>query len=269
MHNQSKICKFCSMKFSNTFSYHQHLTSFHRSKFNTKCIHCDVIFSSSRSLSKHMSIHIPSNEMPYRCDVCGKGLFSEKSLKQHNCAHKVKNRPEFMCEICGRSYHYNKTLDVHKKYYHTNGSVGTYKCGNCRTLFYSRLKLNIHQSACKPHELCDVFQQTCRACGQYFKEQSALNLHMKKAHPFLCFFCGKNFKFCVSFENHMKRHTSDQQFPCKLCSAKYYEENLLDIHMKKTHGHKGQASSNPDTNGGSDDFRIAGYHQGCKILRVS
>ncbi|XP_063437780.1 uncharacterized protein LOC134718878 isoform X2 [Mytilus trossulus] len=46
-YNKSKICKFCSMKFSNTFWYHKHLNSFHRSKFNTKCVHCDAIFKSS------------------------------------------------------------------------------------------------------------------------------------------------------------------------------------------------------------------------------
>ena len=111
-YNKSKICKFCSMKFSNTFWYHQHLNSFHRSKFNTKCVHCDVIFKSSTSLRNHMTIHIPSNEMPYRCDVCGKGLFTKKSLKQHNCALKVKNRPQFMCEICGKIYHSTDTLAV-------------------------------------------------------------------------------------------------------------------------------------------------------------
>ncbi|CAG2235300.1 KRAB [Mytilus edulis] len=265
-YNKSKICKFCSMKFSNTFWYHQHLNSFHRSKFNTKCVHCDVIFKSSTSLRNHMTIHIPSNEMPYRCDVCGKGLFTEKSLKQHSCALKVKNRPQFMCEICGKIYHSTDTLAVHKRNYHTESSVRTNRCGNCRTRFFSRLKLNIHESACKPQEPCDVFQQTCRACGQYFKEQSALNVHIKEAHPFLCFICGKNLKFAVSFDNHMKRHKRDQQFPCKLCSAKYYEKNLLDVHIKNTHG---QASSYADSTDGSDDFRIAGYYQGCKILKVS
>lgn len=59
----------------------------------------------------------------------------------------------------------------------------------------------------------------------------------KKNGPFICFNCGKNYKYYCDLARHVKFECVDRvkNFACTLCHKRYYRSSHLSVHMQK-HG---------------------------------
>ena len=61
-------------------------------------------------------------------------------------------------------------------------------------------------------------------CGQGFKQEKSLNVHLKNhtgAKPFACEICSKAFKQKKTFNSHVMNHNGDKPFVCEICDKKY------------------------------------------------
>ena len=80
----------------------------------------------------------------------------------------------------------------------------------------------------------------CSDCGKTFKCQGGLNYHVKAAHteqiqpaekPYLCTYCGKRFRFKISWKNHVANHTGKFNFFCSVCQKGFPLKSVLDRHF--------------------------------------
>lgn len=80
-----------------------------------KCLYCkEVIPQSSIKIKQHIAqYHI--NEMPFWCELCGKGFLTSSGLMNHVQAHEGR---KFMCQICDFKFKQKGHLKNHLKNIH-------------------------------------------------------------------------------------------------------------------------------------------------------
>jgi KRAB domain-containing zinc finger protein len=52
-----------------------------------------------------------SGDMPYKCDICGKGFRHRQSLQRHTMTH-TGDMP-YQCDICGKGFRHRQSLQRH------------------------------------------------------------------------------------------------------------------------------------------------------------
>jgi len=96
------------------------------------CPICEKLFCNRYYLKKHILVH--TNEMPYKCDDCGKLFRWHASLKNHKTLeHKGEN--PMACKECGRCFKSVHSLKKHCLIDH--GSAKIFMCGSCPKYFMS------------------------------------------------------------------------------------------------------------------------------------
>lgn len=82
--------------------------------------------------------------------------------------------------------------------------------------------------------VCDI----CSASN--FKSKSGLEKHMRLIHcsvsPFVCEFCGQNFKAAAPFKAHVQNHTIERiKCPEPSCKASFRQLTNMNKHLKEIH----------------------------------
>jgi len=75
------------------------------------CPTCGKRFSDLGKLKRHMNIHKPEKEKPYKCDECGKTFSSPTGLKIHKLLHSGEL---FRCEFCEYTNVQKGNLKTHR-----------------------------------------------------------------------------------------------------------------------------------------------------------
>ncbi|KAM7299204.1 zinc finger protein 391 [Ixodes scapularis] len=102
-----------------------------------RCRFCTYCSDLPSDVARHETLHIrkvsaPGQQMPYRCQMCGKGFKLSSSLKTHQRTH-TGERP-YKCETCGYRFTVVSNLIRHRRT-HTNDKPFT--CDKCSKA-YSR-----------------------------------------------------------------------------------------------------------------------------------
>ena len=78
----------------------------------------------------------------------------------------------------------------------------------------------------------------CLICGKKFKFESAMKVHVKRAHlkikDFHCDECDKSFTSKSNLTTHKQTH-SGEKFPCHICGVQLARKINLINHMKSAH----------------------------------
>ncbi|XP_064641489.1 zinc finger protein 729-like [Lineus longissimus] len=163
------------------------------------CPKCDKVFSRTRYLKKHSPIHSPTQN--FTCDQCGKTFKSRPYLTVHKKTHKEKL---FQCTQCDFKSNIKTAIHQHRQL-HSQGSV-----------------------------LCDI-------CGYAYNDKSTLAKH-KRVHdpsrPFPCTFLGCTWRFKTEAMSlaHVRGHTTEGKFKCKLCGHSFRHKHHLQRHEAQMHG---------------------------------
>lgn len=92
-------CEICQKKFYTKFSLQAHL-QWHRHSGLYECDICKMKFHKNSVLKMHVNrVHIEENslELPFKCDLCGKGFSTKESLSYHH--NLVANGKEGSCKL--------------------------------------------------------------------------------------------------------------------------------------------------------------------------
>ena len=83
----------------------------------------------------------------------------------------------------------------------------------------------------------------CDICGRNYQSPKKLkchyyNVHMNKAHEYICKICLKTFMRASDLKIHSIIHSEDKLFCCVICDAKFKRSKDLKFHQKKHEGVK-------------------------------
>lgn len=208
------------------------------------CTHCGKVFADSRSLQRHMLIHIGLR--PYRCPVCGKAFMLNGDLTRHIRIHSGE-RP-YACDICGRRFTLKGNLMQH---FRTHTPEKQYACTICEKNYAQKDSLHRHIRAHfgeKPFE--------CTTCGKRFTLKGDLSRHIlihSGVKPHSCKFCGRQFALKGNLTQHVRTHAR-MQAKVNENSGSSFEKNqsetqiICDLsysHVQKTFTSVPNSASSP------------------------
>lgn len=193
-----------------------------------RCIPCNRKF---HDMSKHWIEMHSGIERPYECFICHKNYKRFEHIKYHMKIHGDERN--YICHVCGDTFFLGNELRKHIMNRHQ--VERPYKCTfqQCRKCFKNQHALNVHMrthSGIKPH--------VCIVCSESFSALSSLKIHERKhtgEKPYVCKYCDKAFADCSTHKQHVRIHTGDKPYKCHLCDRRTAQAGNLKSHYRHYH----------------------------------
>ncbi|XP_058063175.1 gastrula zinc finger protein XlCGF8.2DB-like [Anopheles bellator] len=190
-----------------------------------KCPHCPGKFARPCQLKDHIRIH--TGEKPFHCNVCSKKFHAARNLHIHM---KIHNKDQHKCPHCPGKFARPSQLKDHIR---THTGEKPFICKVCSKAFHSASVLCIHKT------IHNKDQHNCPHCSSEFALQYQLKNHIRThtdEKPFTCKVCSKEFHSAVNLYSHMKIHDKAQQ--CPYCDRKFAQQYQLKTHIRIHTGEK-------------------------------
>ncbi|XP_026490654.2 zinc finger protein 62 homolog [Vanessa tameamea] len=217
--NQTCRCAKCDILCQSIISLQLHSLQIHNQCCLFKCIECEKIVSTYRSIVRHVRTH--NSALRHCCEYCNKVFLRTSELN----LHKVKDHKDIYktkCTYCGASFETPEELKEHKTIFF-NGSKKSSK------------EIKIINS--DKHTDCK-----CDLCDKVFKNRQNLYqhrvLHTERSRNFACHVCGKMYYTKGSLSAHMRTHEESRRYKCDHCPRAFHAKGNLISHLSLHSGLK-------------------------------
>ena len=102
-----------------SFTTYSNIDSDRKSSSETAKHHCQYprcfkAYDTPSDLKHHMRAHIPKDQQPFDCNICGERFLYNKDLKRHNSKHDSFSE-KFSCPVCGHSFSRRDNMERHRR----------------------------------------------------------------------------------------------------------------------------------------------------------
>lgn len=216
------------------------------------CRFCDKCFSSSDLLKNHVQLH--GGKKPFHCLDCGKTF----GRRGHLITHKNVHKRRIQCSVCKKILPTIGDLLKHRQSHIKKGSL---QCPDCPMQFKFPVFLLRHvashakketmpktslpdetPSKNSDDEKLKEFKEffNCGICQKAFVDPETLSehclMHLPKPSVSKCPVCKHDFTSRAALIRHMRLHTGEKPFPCKICGMRFHRKEPLRIHQEKCKG---------------------------------
>ena len=163
-----------------------------------RTLKCSVC-STRVSTLKELNAHFIQNHRNVDCDMCGKSFLTPVSLHKHRYSH-IEESEQFQCRTCDKRFPFESQLKSHRHMHR-------------RTRYYSCASAN---------------------CERSFRHPGDLAAHARShGKPYNCAHCSNSNTDIRNLRSHMRVHSREAPFTCKMCGQKFVHSNQLVRHKPK------------------------------------
>ena len=165
-----------------------------------KCSVCSTRASTLRELNAHFI----QNHRNVDCDMCGKSFLTPASLRKHRYSH-IEESEQFQCRTCDKCFPFESQLKSRR---HMHRRIRYYRCASAN-------------------------------CDRSFRHPGDLAAHARShGKPFNCAHCSYSNTDIRKLRSHMRVHSREAPFTCKMCGQKFVHSNQLVRHKLKCASNK-------------------------------
>jgi uncharacterized Zn-finger protein len=211
-----------------------------KSQSKHACHFCEKVFRSRTDTKRHEISHTKIKE--HSCEECGKQFAYKSDIPRHILTQHTKvpvMKLTVVCSECGKTFTNKNNLIIHER---THTGVKPFVCEVCEYSF--RLECHLEKHRVTDHSL--PYPKICDLCGKgfiNFKFKRAWAFHKKKCgnekvfidSKISCEICDKEFHKRDAYNRHMKSHSKQKDFPCKLCVKTFADKRNLLAHTNNLH----------------------------------
>ncbi|KAI4460531.1 zinc finger protein [Holotrichia oblita] len=125
-----------------------------------------------------------------------------------------------------------KGVKTRKKSAVNKSKLPPFECKGCNETYETREELYNHRKNVKHPELRNF---NCSICKKSFTK-SKLDQHMRshtKEKPYKCKICPQKFSIGSNLRRHVMTHTGERPHVCEICGKGFIQSTTLHVHLKK------------------------------------
>lgn len=253
-------CKICNEKFQNNIQLSNHTSEQHKDivvsddNAEFKCGQCNKVYASKESVRKHfIAYHLPEENHPFRCEMCGAKFGDRTHLTRHQFSHE-KTRDQLAsligkCSTCGKYFESKASLRKHESTHCNevdnaqtssveNGATmdQLFSCEECGAQFSEEQYYKRHIEGHRKLE--ESLNPVCKLCNITFKKKATLLHHERKVHfsgniddhPYKCNVCNALFGNSHHLKRHQVKHSDLNAYLCSNCGKSFKSKESMKKH---------------------------------------